>query len=212
MKTSRLVICLVCLGITASAQCQLVINELVASNSLLADDPDFEQSSDVVELYNSGAEALDLSGWHLTDNFNDTTKWTFPSGVTIGAGGFLLVWCDGENAEASHLHSSFKLSSIGEELAVYDASGMWVDGVVFPTQSADISYGRSTDAATEWAWFEAPTLGTSNNAATAFEGITHGIPYFSVEGGFYGEALSVELTALTGEIRYTTDGLSLIHI
>ena len=81
------------------------------------------------------------------------------------------------------LHSSFKLSSSGEELAVYDA-GTWVDGVVFPTQSADISYGRSTDAATEWAWFEAPTLGTSNNAATAFEGITHGIPYFSVKAGF----------------------------
>ena len=50
------------------------------------------------------------------------------------------------------------------------------------------------------------TLGTSNNSATAFEGITHGIPYFSVEGGFYGEVLSVELTALTGEIRFTTDG------
>ena len=206
MKTPRLVIWLVCAGITASAQGQLVINELVASNSLLADDPDFAQSSDVVELHNAGAEALDLSGWHLTDNFNDTTKWTFPDGVTIGAGDFLLVWCDGENAEASQLHSSFKLSSIGEELAVYDASGTWVDGLVFPTQSADISYGRATDAAAEWAWFDAPTLGASNNSATAFEGITHGIPYFSVEGGFYGEALSVELTALTGEIRYTTDG------
>ena len=148
-EAPRLVIWLVCAGITASAQGQLVINELVASNSLLADDPDFAQSSDVVELHNAGAEALDLSGWHLTDNFNDTTKWTFPDGVTIGAGGFLLVWCDGENAEASQLHSSFKLSSIGEELAVYDASGTWVDGVVFPTQSADISYGRATDAAAE---------------------------------------------------------------
>ena len=98
MKTLRLVLWLVSAGITASAQGQLVINELVASNSLLVDDPDFEQSSDVVELHNAGAAALDLSGWHLTDNFNDTTKWTFPDGVTIGAGDFLLVWCDGENA------------------------------------------------------------------------------------------------------------------
>ena len=117
MKAMRWIIWLMCVGTAASAQGQLVINELVASNSLLADDPDFDRSGDVVELHNAGATALDLSGWHLTDNFNDTTKWTFPDGVTIAAGGFLLVWCDGENTEASQLHSSFKLSSIGEELA-----------------------------------------------------------------------------------------------
>jgi hypothetical protein len=184
----------------------LSINELVASNSLLQDDPDFDRSSDVVELYNAGIASLDLSGWHLTDNFSDTTKWTFPDGTTIAAGGFLLVWCDGENTEGAQLHSSFKLSSIGEELAVYDATGQWVDGVAFPAQSSDISYGRSVDGAGLWSWFNTPTIGTSNATAIAYTGITHGIPYFSVEGGFYDAALTVELTSLSGSIRYTTDG------
>ena len=197
---------LMCVFTLPHVQGQLVINELVASNSMLVDDPDFERSSDVVELYNSGSESIDLSGWHLTDNFNDITKWTFPDGVAIDSGEFLLIWCDGENVEASQLHSSFKLSSVGEELAVFNSEGTWVDGITFPNQSTDISYGRSSDAAAEWAWFSEPTLGASNNAATAFEGITHGIPYFSVEGGFYSEPLNIELTSLTGEIRYTTDG------
>ena len=173
---------------------------------MLQDDPDFDSSSDVVELYNAGTASLDLSGWHLTDNFTDTIKWTFPDGTTIDAGGFLLVWCDGENTEGTQLHSSFKLSSIGEELAVYDAAGQWVDGVAFPNQSTDISYGRSTDGAGLWSWFNTPTIGTSNNAATAYSGVTQGIPYFSSEGGFYDAALAVELTALSGAIRYTTDG------
>ena len=206
MKALRLFFWMACAGTTASAQGQLVINELVASNSMLADDPDFGQSGDVIELHNAGTTDIDLSGWHLTDNFTDTTKWTFPEGVMLGAGEFLLVWCDGENAEASQLHSSFKLSSIGEELAVYDADGQWVDGVVFPTQSSDISYGRATDAAAEWGWFDAPTIGSSNNAATAYAGVTYGIPYFSTEGGFYSEAQTVQLSSLTGEIRFTTDG------
>ncbi len=206
MKTHYWPILLMCVCASPKVLGQLVINELVASNSMLVDDPDFERSSDVVELYNSGSESIDLSGWHLTDNFNDITKWTFPDGVAIDSGEFLLIWCDGENVEASQLHSSFKLSSVGEELAVFNSEGTWVDGITFPNQSTDISYGRSSDAAAEWAWFNEPTLGVSNNAATAFEGITHGIPYFSVEGGFYGEPLNVELTSLTGEIRYTIDG------
>ncbi len=206
MTAFRFALLLAALGCLTLASGQLSINELVASNSMLQDDLDFERSSDVVELYNAGGTALDLSGWHLTDNFNDTTKWTFPDGTAIAAGGFLLVWCDGENTEGAQLHSSFKLSSIGEELAVYDAAGQWVDGVAFPSQSSDISYGRTTDGASEWSWFDTPTIGTSNATATAYSGITHGIPYFSVEGGFYSEALAVELTALSGAIRFTTDG------
>ena len=206
MKLKRYIILLMIAGCAVPATSQLVINELVASNSLLVDDPDFENSSDVVELYNAGGMDIDLSGWHLTDNFNDTLKWTFPDGITIGTGEFLLVWCDGENTSASALHSSFKLSSIGEELAVYDAGGNWVDGISFSMQTTDVSYGRTADAASEWGWFDSPTIGSSNNNSSAYAGITQGIPYFSVEGGFYDEALQLELTALAGEIRYTTDG------
>ena len=206
MKTARFVTLLLSVWCLQPASGQVIINELVASNSMLVDEPDFGSSSDVVELFNADSSDIDLSGWHLTDNFNDTTKWTFPEGVIIGAGEFLLVWCDGENTEASQLHSSFKLSGIGEELAVYDADGQWVDGVVFPSQATDISYGRSTDAAAEWAWFDTPTLGASNNTAMPFEGITYGVPYFSVHGGFYNEAQEVQLSSLVGEIRFTIDG------
>ena len=206
MNALRIAFIVATFGCLTSAVGQLSINELVASNSMLQDDPDFERSSDVVELYNAGEASLDLSGWFLTDNFSDTTKWTFPDGTSIAAGGFLLVWCDGENTEGSQLHSSFKLSSVGEELAVYDAAGQWVDGVTFPAQSTDISYGRSVDGSGLWSWFDTPTIGTSNSTATAHAGITHGITDYSVEGGFYDAAFTVELTCLSGAIHYTTDG------
>lgn len=62
MKLKRYIILLVIAGCAVPATSQLVINELVASNSLLVDDPDFENSSDVVELYNAGGMDIDLSG------------------------------------------------------------------------------------------------------------------------------------------------------
>ena len=36
--------------------------------------PRFRAIERCIELYNAGAEALNLSGWHFTDNFNDTSK------------------------------------------------------------------------------------------------------------------------------------------
>lgn len=185
---------------------QIVINEFVSSNSMLLEDPDFESTSDWVELYNASQSGVDLSGWFLTDNISDTTKWMFPSGSFIEAGGFLLIWCDGEDASESNLHASFKLSSTGEELAVYNAALEWVDGFGFSLQNTDISRGRIADGSGDWGWFEVPTPGTSNDASTAFIGVTHAIPSFSQEGGFFSNAMGLALSSLIGEVHYTTDG------
>ena len=187
---------------------QVVVNEFLASNSLLLEDPDFENSSDWVELHNAGSSAVDLTGWFLTDNASDTTKWSFPDGTAIAPGGFLVIWCDGENAGTQALHTSFKLSSIGEEIAVYDEELNLVDVFVFAAQDTDVSQGRSTDGAAEWAWFATPTPGATNNSAQAYTGVTHAVPYFSVAGGFYDAPFELALSSLTGTIRYTTDGRS----
>ena len=96
--------------------CQVTINEFVASNSLGTEDSEFSNNSDWMELYNAGVNEVNLSGWYFTDNLNDSTKWTFPVESTIAPGGFLLVWCDGED---TGLHTSFKLSRTGEELGLY---------------------------------------------------------------------------------------------
>ena len=160
---------------------QVVINELMASNSLHADDPDFEGSSDWIELYNASDSEIDLGGWFVTDNLSDTLKWAVPVGTTIPAGGHLVLWCDGENTVEENIHTSFKLSSLGEELGVYNAELTLVDSLVFSGLDTDVSFGRVTDGNSEWAWFNVPTRGSSNDAAEPFYGISYGVPYFSVE-------------------------------
>lgn len=42
--------------------------------------------NDWLELYNPNAEAVDLSGFYLSDSETDFKKWQFPQGVQIPAG------------------------------------------------------------------------------------------------------------------------------
>ena len=52
--------------------------------------------ADWVELYNSGSEAVDVSGWRLCDSTTKAwSKWhALPEGTVIPANGYLLVWAD----------------------------------------------------------------------------------------------------------------------
>ncbi len=66
-----------------------------------------------IELHNSGAQAVSLNGLYLSDRYTEFTTWTFPTGISIPAGGFLVVWLDGEPAESTIAapHASFRPSA-----------------------------------------------------------------------------------------------------
>lgn len=127
---------------------QLRITEFVASNdeSLLDYDGD---SSDWVEIYNTGTTSVNLAGLFLTDNGNNKTKWQFPAGSgTIDAGGYRIVWASSKNTikPNGEIHTSFALSAGGEYLGLIDSDGLTVIDQFapeFPEQFEDISYGRS---------------------------------------------------------------------
>ena len=70
---------------------QVVINEYSCGNKNLTDN--FGRTPDWIELFNSGTGAVDISGYHLSDNLTLPLKWAFPSGTTIAAGNYLRVWC-----------------------------------------------------------------------------------------------------------------------
>ena len=59
---------------------------------------DHGDSSDWVELYNSGPSAVDLTGYGLTDDTNAPFKWVFTHTV-LEVGQFLLVFCDGKDRQ-----------------------------------------------------------------------------------------------------------------
>lgn len=185
------------------ARGQIVINEFGASNSFTIDDPDYDESADWVEIYNTDVTAWNLKGFYLTDNISSPDKWQIAEDAIIEPGGFLLIWSDGRD---NGLHTGFKLAAGGEELALFTPALSLVDSVTFSTQAADISYGRVTDGNTGWGYFRDPTPGTTNNTES-FQGIVFNLPSFSLKGGFYPGAQTLELSSeFGGDIRYTTDG------
>jgi len=188
---------------SSGVEAQVVINEFLASNSSSIVDPDYNENSDWVELYNAGSTAVDLGGYTLTDNLDDREKWKIPSGTQIKSKGFLLIWADGFN---SGLHTNFKLSADGEELALINRTGKTVDSIEFSLQEPNVSTGRESDGSSEWALFLISTPG-SGNTTTGYNGIVKNATRFKPNGGVFKTSQTVELkNTFGGIIRYTLDG------
>ncbi len=75
---------------------QVVINEFSAANTTGATD-NYGNNEDWIELFNTTGAAVNLAGWHLSDQLANPTKYTIPAGVTIAANGFLRFWASGRN-------------------------------------------------------------------------------------------------------------------
>ena len=185
---------------------QVVINEISAANWTGITDG-FGEREDWIELYNTGAAAVDLSGWYLSDSQNNNTKYQLPPGTVLVAGGRLLVYCSGRGTTAPPLHASFKITqSAGERAVLSNATGVIVDNfqIIEPTQ-ADHSWGRTTDGAATWSLFTTPTPNAANAGAGPYYVAK---PTMSQPAGYHGGAISVTLACATpgATIRYTTNG------
>ena len=198
---ATLILLLVFFGMPAKSQ--ILINEFLASNSLTNSDPEFDDYADWLELYNAGPETLNLGGYFLSDNYDNPGKWQIPSGTTIPSGGFLLIWADGNDTV---LHTSFKISASGEQIALYSNHLILLDSISFTGQKTDVSFGRSPDGKGTWAYYQQPTPGSANTTQS-YSGISYNLPRFSKRGGMYSSGLWVELlNDMGGDIRYTING------
>ncbi len=186
-----------------AAQPLLRINEFMASNVTTIFDPEFNNSSDWIELHNSSSSTIDLGGYTLTDDLLQPARWSIPMGTTIPSNGYLLFWADGSN---TGLHTNFKLSSEGEEIGLFDPDGAAVDAVIFNAQTADVSFGRLGSGPNVWRYLDSSTPGEANSS-NGFTGFTQPVE-FSAPGGFYPAAFTVTLQSnnAQAEIRYTADG------
>jgi len=183
---------------------KVIISEFLALNSSIKTDVDGDYS-DWIELYNPGETSIDLTGWHLTDEATNLTKWTFPS-VNIGSGQYLLVWASGKDVVASNgeLHTNFKLSGTGEYLALVEPDTTNISfeyAPAFPAQQSDISYGVYLGQQT---YFKLPTPSSGNSMGSQI--LT---PMFSISRGFFSTPITVTLSVAdpSSTIRYTTDGI-----
>ena len=128
-----------------------IITEFMASNSDTLRDGN-DNSSDWIELYNAGDDPVDLSGYRLTDDPSNLSRWTFPR-VTLQPDSYLVVFASGQETadfrdSQGNLHTNFKLSRGGEYLALVDPTGtvlsQYGSGTLgYPAQVTDVSFGIS---------------------------------------------------------------------
>ena len=148
-----------------SVESPLVISEVSSANRSYARCAD-GQCCDYIELHNTSAQTVDLSGLTLTDDPNDLEKFVFPEGTVIGGNGYLLIYASGRAAgEGSELHAPFKLSSDGESVLLCDREGRALSGVELPALLSDQAY--SLDENGEYTAGLAPTPGLPNDEQSA---------------------------------------------
>jgi spore coat protein CotH len=141
----------------------IVINEIMASNTATIADPQGEYD-DWIELYNVGANDVNLTGKYLSDKPDNLKKWQFPENTILKAGEYLLVWADENSKSTPGIHTNFKLSADGE-IVIFtdsDANGNSImDSVNFGPQREDVSYGRYPNGTGEFDLLK-PTPGSIN--------------------------------------------------
>lgn len=118
----------------------VAIIEILASNTKNLDEN--KQADDWIELYNLTTNTVNLSEYYLSDNPTNLKKWQFPTGTTIAANSFLIVWAD-EDALQGKLHANFKLSKSGESVYLVSPAGVILDEVTFGEQKDDYGYARN---------------------------------------------------------------------
>lgn len=157
-----LALCL--LGVVTAQGQSLYINELVASNNQDQMDEFFE-FDDWIEIYNTGG-ITNLAGYYLSDDPLLLTKYAIPNDpalTTILPNGYLIFWCDNDNATQGTSHTNFTLKSGGETVFLTAPDGMTIiDSISYPQMATDISYGRTCDGCATWQYFNNTTWNAMN--------------------------------------------------
>jgi hypothetical protein len=153
-----------------AVQGDVLINEIMAENTQTAYDS-YGESDDWIELYNTSNHAIDVSGLYLTDDIFNLMNWQIPAGTKINANDVLIIWADND-ANQFGLHTTFKLSALGESVILSNGSTIF-DGVDYTLQSADISYARCPNGGSTFSFVQ-PTFDALNNCAVGLNELSTG--------------------------------------
>ena len=141
-----------------------VLNEIMSRNRTGAVDS-MGRRAEWIELYNKNAAAFDLTGMMLGTDPGKANRWSFPTGISIPAKGYLVAWCDVSRPASTRpeadLNAGLTLTGNGGALYLFNRAGQLVDKVEFGFQVRDRSIGLSGG---RWQLLAAPTLDSANAA------------------------------------------------
>ena len=184
-------------AIRANNRYGVIISEIMASSA---------STSDWIELYNAGSQAVDLSGFGLSDKASRPRKWQFPEGTVIEPGQYLGVVCNGSDmVSGRRCYTSYNLSSDGGySVVLSEPDGAVFDRVYVPLQYQNLSYGRTADG--KLRYFTSPTPESANGGPAYYGRAPQ--PVYSTCGGLFntGDVLQITLSVPSGcQAYYTLD-------
>ncbi|MGK0184670.1 MAG: hypothetical protein ACI9R3_000444 [Verrucomicrobiales bacterium] len=152
------------LSVASVASGEIVINEIHY------EPVDPAEASEFIELHNSGADTVNMSGWKLAS----AVDFTFPEGTSIAAGDYLLIARNPDDLKAEFGADALgpwsgKLSNNGESIELENAAGLRVDqvdykvGFPWPTLAAGrggsmelLDASLDNDLGSSWRYSKAP--------------------------------------------------------
>ena len=117
----------------------VVISEILPSNRTYPA-PD-GRHLDFVEVHNLSGDAVDISGFMLSDDLR-SIGYTFPGGTVLPAYGYAVCWCDPDSGEGDY--AAFRISRDGgETVYLYNSANVLIDEKEVPPVDPNIALVRA---------------------------------------------------------------------
>lgn len=132
---------------------------------------------DQIELYNTTAQTIDISGWYVSDSQSNLAKYEIPAGTTLAAHSYLVLTESanfGNVADPAHCHVPFALNAHGDNVYLTSnvagsplVPGGYQEHVNVDASPPDVTIGLETKSTggTDFALQQAPTFGAVNGIA-----------------------------------------------
>ncbi|MBN2307237.1 lamin tail domain-containing protein [Candidatus Peregrinibacteria bacterium] len=125
----------------------------IVINEILADPQELDAENEFIELYNAGAETIDLYGWQLDDARADDGSFYFESNCLLEPGAYLVLF---------RPQTDITLNNDSDSVILFNSKGYEVDRFDFTSQGSGRSWGRHPSNIEEWLVFKNPTPGFVN--------------------------------------------------
>ena len=188
-------------GFGAPARADVVINEILALNHFTNTDEDGD-SSDWVELLNTGDSDFNLGGYGLSDDRLDPFRWVFPD-FSLAPGEYQIVWCSGKDRVSPAAERVLERNSpIPFVPSVVDLESEWRYLIGLPEEVGP-SPSWKTEGYDDLAWLTGrPAFGFDrNNDFRTVLPANIGAAFFRLEFEVDADALD-EMTNLYLQLRY----------